>query len=299
MRFISTLQSLTVCLCVLLSFGSLSEEVIWEKNQNVLIKLVDIENAAYAHPTKVSLEAIQAFLLQISIVDLKDNDAEALFTEQQVKILSENLPVALAKASQKQAVVFSLSQKKSSLSGLFKREVFTAGAIFIEQDTLNLSLGDVHKERERGFESVYDPTNLGLVKYDFDYGLTGTTSLNKGSEIKFTSDLEGVSNTHTNQVSLALSSMPALMQRTLQQTTTRANNNNTGLTRLEVEQIVEEHNAKEEAVSHIQEDNLNKVQGVQGKSIEERFKLLEKLKQQGLISDQEYSAKRNQLLDEI
>lgn len=297
------------CLSIVLSFASLCEEVIWEKNQNIFIKLIDVDTKEFAHPSSPDAAELNAFLTNVSVINNDKQNAQALFTEEQVHLLSEHLPKAFEQAKQNQVIVFSLSQTKSSFAGIIKREAFTAGAFFMQQDALTLSVGDVNKERDRGFEAVYDPTNLGLVRYAFNYGLEGSSSLNKSSQLGFSLELDGILQEQANQVGLALTNLSEHIFKEQNQSIVQqvSNTPSTGLTRQEVEQIITQREAvakskkvveQEPSSNAVGESSVNTNEALP-RSLAERFKTLEKLFQQGLISNDEYQAKRKELLDEI
>lgn len=294
---------------VFLSFASISDEIIWEENKNVFIKLLEVESSKYEHPNTISSDVSNAFLSQISIINSNENEDTLLFTSQQISLLSKYLPSALTQAKQNQVVVFSLIKKKSSLAGFLKRDVFTAGSIFIQQNTLTLKVGDVDRERQHGYESVYDPTNQGLVRYDFDFGLDSSSIASKRNTLGLLTDLDGFSTPQQNEVNIILSKLSELPQIIQQQATTKIETKNTGLTRQEVEQILNEREAsssthkgeidtKQQTRKSLQQ-TATESNKTTTKNLEERFKILQNLKDQGLISEQEYQVKRAELLAEI
>lgn len=299
----------TICLWIgiFLSFSSVSEEIIWEKNKNVFIKLVEHESSLYAHPMAISSEASHAFLSQVSVFNAKDKKDTPLFTSAQIELLSNYLPSAFAKAESNQVVVFALSKKKSALAGFSSREVFTAGSFFIQRDALTLKIGDLERERQKGYESVYDPTNLGLVRYKFDFGLDSASGASKQNILGLVSKVDGFNSSQSNEVSVTVASLPSLPQQiNIQNASQKQNKSNTvGLTRHEVEQIINEREAAsnketEEIATQLEiKSTTQKTPNTSTKSLEERFKILQNLKSQGLISEEEYQAKRAELIAEI
>ncbi len=294
---------------VFISFSSLSDEIIWQENKNVFIKLLEVESSNYEHSKTITSDVSNAFLNQISIVKSTEKEDLPLFTREQISLLSKYLPSALSQANQNQVVVFSLVKKKSSLAGFLKRDVFTAGSIFVKQNTLTLKIGDVDRERQHGYESVYDATNQGLVRYDFDFGLDSSSVASKKNSLGLLSQLDGFSILQQNEVNIALSKLSELPQIIQQQATSTIENNHTGLTRQEVEQILNEReassstqirkSAKKQHASQPLHQKATDSPKTSIKTLEERFKILQNLKSKGLISEQEYQAKRAELLAEI
>ncbi len=323
MQLTTTIKLVFTILFILTSFPSLSDEAIWEKNNNIFVKVIDKDDSAYSHPYTLDSSELKSFLSLVTIEGDK-----ALFNDEQVHILAKYLPIGLAKARKQQAVIFSVSKNKSSLAGLITREVFTAGAFYIEDGYAVLRIGDTGKERDYGYEAVYDPTKQGLVKYDFDYGLKDGTKpkRNRLSLLRYADNIES-STFNKLRISLkALSGLPEESNKT-QTAANRGSANN--LSREDVEKMIAEREAlaKEELALLLEKSKLEKVSAQQSdaiepnqsgtpktqvmaprdsvttqssiKSLEQRFETLKSLKEKGLISEKEYQAKRKELLDEI
>ncbi len=253
-----------------------SNTILWSEDKNTVIKIQDnnfevkklrksditeseLIGQKNSQPVVLNEKDILKFLSSIKIVKNK-NATESLFTEEQQSNLAKYLVIGLKKASPHQDILFSLAKEKRALGGLKKQTYFIAGRAFFNDGILNLIIGEYNRLANSAYEMAYDPTNQGLVEYDFNYGERLTPKFPFNEELVFT-----------------LSSVTMKSGRTDWVTVNVAELHNTTLSPDIVKEALKPH-----------KDTLI-----------ERFKTLEKLRKEGLITQEEYEQKRKVLLENL
>lgn len=272
-----TLKIQLAIICIFFATPSFSSNtILWSEDENTVIKIQDnnfegkqlgksditeseLIGQKNSQPVVLNEQDILKFLSSIKIVKNK-NTTEPLFTEEQQSNLAKYLAIGLKKASPHQDILFSLAKEKRALGGLKKQTYFIAGRAFFNDGILNLIIGEYNRLANNAYETAYDPTNQGLVEYDFNYGERLTPKFPFNEELAFT-----------------LSSVTMKSGRTDWVTVNVAELHNTTLSTDIVKEALKPH-----------EDTLIK-----------RFKTLEKLKKEGLITQEEYEQKRKVLLENL
>ncbi|MEM6485052.1 MAG: SHOCT domain-containing protein [Pseudomonadota bacterium] len=268
--------------------------------------------------------------------DRADTQLEAVFTEEQIDVLLEHVPSAFDKAGPEQVVQFAVDRTISSLGGLRNRQTFTAGTLFVADRSLNALIGDHDRERNYGYEAAYDPTSRGLVAYDFDHGGPSdrTRALKEQLVLGSSGDLGRIRALNWVEADPALLSDRA-SESVANASEAAANAQSGYVSRREVEELIRASEQKRSVAmpaatatglsadsDQAAGDSLGGSQsGSAGAattaaavssssaksstsssprlSLEERFELLERLKSKGLLTEDEYEAKRRELLSEI
>jgi len=105
----------------------------------------------------------------------KDKHAEGkeskpVFTVQQTDLLSQYLVKGLRSAKPDQDIIFAMQRTVERFVGLEPEQFFVVGRAFYKDNELNIIIGDYDRPRLSGYEAAYDPTHMGIVRYDFDFG---------------------------------------------------------------------------------------------------------------------------------
>jgi len=153
------------------------KDVIWEAGTNQYFKYADIDTSRFGenqHPVDLDANRLHAIIGSLKIRKLDKHTAEdkfeAVFTAQQVDLLSEYLVKGLSDAKPDQDIIFAMQKTVERFFGLEPEQFFVAGRVFYKNDRLNIIIGDYNRPRLSGYEAAYDPTHMGIVRYDFDFG---------------------------------------------------------------------------------------------------------------------------------
>lgn len=273
-------------------FGS--DAVIWQDGPNQYVKLADQDGPEYGaneHPVTLNADALKTILE--SLVFDRD-DARTVFTTEQADLLGKQLAEGLQRASTDQDLIFSLMRsEKSELLGFRADRFFVAGRAFYRLGQFHIIFGDYDRWRNDSAEKAYDPTDVGVVRYKLDHGKRSRSSAN----VKFpVMSLDGIKNMRYKGeirndwvvvdmdraiASLAQADQVRRKQELLQK-------------RKEILDAL-----GEDAALIIPQAAPAPVPVQQPRSVEERLMTLKGLKDKGLITEEEYGAKRQQILNSL
>ena len=286
-----------------------SEDVIWEAGANLYFKYTDQDKSSFGkndHPVELKAKEISAALEVLKIKEknsgVPEEEFKPVFTTQQTDMLGEYLAKGLMNAKPDQDIIFAMQRSVKRLFPLKAKEYFVAGRAFYKENKLNIIIGDYDRLRDDGYEAAVDPTHVGIVRYNFDHGRRSKGS--KGFK-KSILEVGGVENKQLNKttradwlvidVNVALESQVRKMSMRKEEEMARK--------RKELREILGSEEAAHEKDINQGEETKGKDETVRSikatSSLEERLTTLKRLKDKGLITDEEYAQKRKQILDEL
>jgi len=98
------------------------------------------------HITEISVERVRDMLESMELRSSGDDKNMPLFNEEEIKILSEYLPVGLALAGPDEDVTFAVIGHYVESMGFLKKREVTTGRVFYQAGRINIIFGDVHRE---------------------------------------------------------------------------------------------------------------------------------------------------------
>lgn len=277
------------------------QDVIWEAGRNAHIKYAEQDDASFGandHPVNLQMEEISKALGSLGIPQKGNDDSgqeqTGIFTVQQIETLSQNLATGLANAQRNQDIIFSLEKTVKRLFGTRGKRLYIAGRTFYKDDKLNIIIGDHDRAADEAFEAAYDPTRVGIVAYDFNYGrrtksspVLDDSSINApGVEYK---ELNGKRRNDWLVIDLksASEAVDAGMNTRRAEESSRK--------REELTEIP----GSEEGSATVPAQVPPATAAPATQSFEQRLTTLKTLRDKGLITDEEYETKRRQILDEL
>lgn len=274
------------------------EDVIWEAGKNVFIKYAEQDKSNFGkndHPVVLKADEISTALESLKTLDNDRSDSaqeqQSVFTVDQIDVLSQNLAKGLAKANPNQDISFALEKNARKIFGLKPNRLFVAGRAFYKDEKLNIIIGDYDRAADQGFEAAYDPTNVGIVRYHFDHG--SRTRSSKG----FRKPVIAVQGVESKQLKETQRSDWLLIDLKLaaEASDLRARMHKTEEQARKREELKELLGSEEASPSR----PAAAVPATATGSFEERLTTLNRLRDKGLISDEEYAMKRKQILEEL
>jgi hypothetical protein len=159
-------------------FGETDKKaVIWQGGTNQYIKYADLETSVFGEneqPAELNPKELKGILGSLEFRNkdkhTEEDKLEPVFTAEQTGLLSEYLAKGLKGAKPDQDIIFALQKTIKRFFGLEPEQFFVAGRAFYKNNRLNIIIGDYDRPRLAGYEAAYDPTHMGIVKYDFDFG---------------------------------------------------------------------------------------------------------------------------------
>lgn len=256
--------------CATIPTGGAQEKVIWKAgDQYVKIEKQDrptgVTEAANSHPADVSVDRLRSMLASIELRFPDKDKAVPLFYDDELKILSENIRAGLAAAGSDEDVTFAVIGHYPVLMGFLKERAVTTGRLFCQGGELNIVFGDVHRLVRENEDRRLHPFLPGSRTVAASGEWTLATSAGGESFVLKRSDW----------VTFPLAAPPAPAAR-----------NDAG-------SIGGGGKTSPAVVPPGKPATTGK------KSVEERLMLLNDLRSKKLITDEEYRAKRREILDEL
>jgi hypothetical protein len=169
MLLVSTTIMLTGCV----HLGGKDIRPIWkERDQFVEIekqdRLAGSMPEANSHPTQVSAERLSSMLASIEVRMPGKNRTQVLFNPAGIKTLSENISQGLASAAPNEDVTFAYIgiYPVTALMSIVKEDQVTTGRVFVRDGQLNIIFGKLHdkvNEREERRLNPYLPGSRDTV----------------------------------------------------------------------------------------------------------------------------------------
>lgn len=256
--------------CATTRTGEVPGRTIWQaRDQYVKIEKQDrpagVTVSANLHPADVPADRLRSMLESIEVRPQGENKGVRLFNEDELAILGENIHAGLAQAGPDQDVTFAVIGHYPTLMGLLKEPMVTTGRVFSRDGELDVIFGDVHR-------AVRENEDRRL--YPFLPGSRGTAA---AREWRLAAKPGGETSDQKRPdwitFSLAAPPAPAVAPPLRESTGT-------------------EQKAAP-AVSPAKPAPAGK------KSAEERLMILNELHNKKLITDEEYRAKRLEILNEL
>lgn len=273
-------------------------EIIWEADKNVFFEYADQDKSKLGkneHPVELAVDEVRQALGSINILtkgrDAQDNGPESAFTGRQVDLLSQYLVAGLANANPDQDVIFALDRSVRRLFGSKPTQLFVAGRAFHKDGKLNILIGDYDRAGDEAFASAYDPTHVGIVRYQFNHGRRSKSSKGFGKTVVSAHGVEnkqlgGTLRKDWFVIDLNLASQAADL------TATEIRTEGRNRKRAETGKPLASREASPDPPAAV-------VPAAAPGSAEQRLSTLNRLRDKGLITDEEYSEKRKQILDEL
>ncbi len=262
---------MTVCGCAHPPMvGDAPARFLWQSGDQ-FVALVPAEQQSDAvpndHPVSLDRERLGAALASLQWQEEADAKPVPLFTDYEISVLAEQIGSGLAGAGAGDDLVFALVGNHPAFMGLARRPQVTTGRVFYAKGRVQLILGMVHEELGKNDDrrlQPFVPGARGRVSR-----LSGTVIVPPGLGEKRRADWLAV-----NPAAAAPKMPPGVATPTIDAVP---------LASPEPEKAKPPTPAADAAA----------------KRIEERLLLLNGLKDKGLITDEEYRAKRREILNAL
>ena len=285
------------------------KDVYWNVGRNVYFKFDKQDSKATGrndHPVELSSKQIKTAMESIQIWEKDDlelaEETPPVFTEKQTSLLGQHLAKGLKKAKPDQDILFVLDKRADRLFGLKTDIFYVAGRAFYKDGKLNIIIGDYDRPRLEGYEKAYDPTEVGIVGYNFLHGRrTASDDQFKENTIK----VSGIENKVVKKrvrkdwfmIDVETASEAYLAVKRAEDDPRTPSDK-----QFEIEAA---KLAKERREMRLEMARLRKEMKEGGGSsssaltAEQRLENLQQLKEKGLITDDEYAVKREEILNDL
>ena len=266
------------------------DRVIWEDGPNRYVKYAKQDSSTFGkndHPIELDQQEIAIALSMLKVKAKKD--PVPVFTRPQIAILSKALAEGFKTVNPGQDIIFAMEKSEAKLLGLKKNAYFVAGRAFYKEGKLNLILGDYDRARNIGYEAAYDPSNAGIVTYNFDHGKRSKQSAGSYAFNNVTWEIHGIENMVYNGARRDWFLID--LHEATKAFATREQD-------AKQSEMIRKRKEIEEILGQPIPGYATPV-AVPVRSAEDRLMSLNSLREKGLVSEEEYATKRKQILDEL
>ncbi|MEJ2761718.1 MAG: SHOCT domain-containing protein [Gammaproteobacteria bacterium] len=282
-----------------------ADKMLWQSGRNLYIKLVDQEGGAKPNDQPVTLDVRKVAnalkSLHIRGKYAKGGEPKMVFSAGQAQLLGQYLAKGLQKARPDQDIVFALARQHLGFLNE-STSYYLAGRAFYVDGKLNVIIGTYNRAEDKFKERTSQSMGAGEVKYYFDNGSRGSKSGFKKPVIIS----NGVS-THPGrkdwlELNVDEASKAYLAQQRQQpaeeaQAGKPASSGNNAALQQQLEEMAQERREMRVELARMRKEMKESSKG--SRTVEERLKTLDSLKQKGLISDEEYKQKRKEILNDL
>ena len=252
-------------------------------------------------------------LKQLSYKYDRDQAEIPLFSNKELTLLSEYVPVALMTAKPNEDITFVIKGPHSSARWSFKEDRLTAGRLFVANNQLNLILGSIQKGLQPSLSERYQGNVWETAKIIYDIGHRRKEAKYEGLIVVYNQNNKGIyrksserkdwfifTNTAYKQAKEDINAkkMSKEQYKTLQQqidTLQRQLNQPKQQRNVPSPPQQQIQKRKKEPVISKKQINNNDNSHV----TEQRLKTIESLYNKGILSEEEYQKKRNEILKGI
>ena len=304
-QLITALFACLYCFSVNLSAA---DKVIWKSGLNLYFKYVDQDTAELGkndHPVDLEQDDITTALGSLIYLEKKllseNEERMPVFTRSQTQLLGEQLSKGLRNAAPDQDIIFVIGGSSRKLLILTEHS-FVAGRVFYKDGKLNIILGDYDRARNEAFEAVYDPSGKGNIPYTFNYGYRTRSNSGFGEKIVSTAGVNNkiIGNTTRQnwfEIDIKVAAAAAIAEKNRKERFGDGGGNE-ALQR-EAEKLARERREMRLEMARIRQEMNENQNSNNALSVEERLVKLNELKEKGLITEDEYNAKREEILGDI
>jgi hypothetical protein len=144
-------------------------KTVWQQSdQYVKIEkqdsLPDVEVKANCHPIDISVGRLRNMLDSIKVRSSEEGKPTELFTDDELKTLSAQIHTGLVSAGPDEDITFATIGHHAALAGLLKQRMITLGRVFCQGGEINIIFGDVLREVNEKEDRRLHPYLQGMRK---------------------------------------------------------------------------------------------------------------------------------------
>lgn len=287
-------------------FGS-DEEIIWEGAANNYFKYIEQDDSKLGkndHPITLDEKELIDALTALEYSDISILGVETIvsvFSYSQIRILAEYLSKGLSEAKPDQDIIYAIggSSKKALI---LTRKSYTTGRVFYKEGKLNIIIGEYDFMRSQAMEKELDPSGSGDVNYNFDHGTRTKKSNNfkhsiVGNTGVLQKNIKGKPRPDWIEIDIQLAAEAYIARKK-----ERENPQLQGSQALKVEaaKLARQRREMRAEMARLRQE-VSKTQNSSSpaQTIEERIITLDNLLEKELITQEEYTLRRKEILNDI
>jgi len=288
-------------------------DYLWKSGRNQYIKYAELDTDQYGpndHPAQLNprqiVTALEALQFRSEDFFATDDDLKPVFSVSEARRLGEHLARGLREARPDQDITFVVAKSVPQLM-FFTDTALTSGRAFYKDGRLNIIIGKYEMTINEEFERVYDSSGQ-VSPYTFTHGSRTGRS---GDIRQNLANVAGIENKVVNNdprqdwfvidVPTAAAAVARQKQEAQRGGGGGVDSEEARQMRLEAARMKKEQRELKLEMARMREQmkSLNNGGSAGGETVEERLATLERLHDEGLVTDEEYEAKRREILGDI
>lgn len=283
-----------------------ADDDLYKSGLNQYVRLDDQDSASTPnqHPVTLDPKAVGDALSIIQVWEknwFKPNEAEKVFSTQQAQLLGQYIALGLAKATPGQDIVFALGRTDKGFLGI-RDLTYTSGRAFYANGRLNVIIGEYRRSPDKFQERASSSAGIEEIKYFFSHGKRTKAS---GFKLAIVTG-EGIE-THGSEggkrrdwfmvdVKQAAATLAARIARENQ----AAGGADSEAVRQEAARLAQERRELRLEMARMRRDMELQGGAQQGPATAaQRLEILDDLRGKGMITDEEYQHKREEILKDL
>ena len=297
-----------ICLAfVTVAFSShADDEDLYKSGLNLYIRLAEQDSGTVPnqHPVVLNGAEISDALSSIQVWEknwFKPNEAQKVFSIEQSRLLGQYIALGLAKATPGQDIVFALSRTDKGFLSVIRELSYTSGRAFFVNGKLNVIIGEFRRLPDKFQERANASSNAPEIQYFFANGKrTKPSDFNlavvSGDGID-TRTVDGGKRRDWFEIDIKKAAA-SLAARVAQEKQAASGNADSEAMRQEAARLAQERREMRLEMARMRRD-MEQGATISAEPAEQRLKTLDELRKKGMITDEEYARKREEILKDI
>lgn len=282
------------------------EEDLYKSGLNAYIRLAEQDSGAVPnqHPATLDGPAIGDALSIIQVWEknwFKPNEAQKVFSTEQARLLGQYISLGLSKATPGQDIIFALARSDKGFLSVMRELSYTSGRAFFANGKLNMIIGEYRRLPDKFQERANASSGIAETRIYLAHGKRTKPS-------DFTMAVvtgEGI-DTHTvgggkrrDWFEIDIKQAAASLAARVAQEKQAAGGADSEAMRQEAARLAQERREMRLEMARMRRDMEQGSGTPSAEPAEQRLKTLEELQKKGMISDEEYARKREEILKDI
>lgn len=274
-------------------------------NQYIRLAEQDSTDVPNQHPATLDGQAVSDALSIIQVWEknwFKPNEAEKVFSTSQAQLLGQYIALALGTATPGQDVSFALARTDKGFLGM-RDLTYTSGRAFFVNGKLNVIIGEYRRAPDRFQERANSSAGIEEVRYFFAHGKRTKPSDFKLAVVSGEGiDTRAVGGSKRRDwFEIDVRQAAAALAARAAQENQAAGSADAEAVRQEAARLAQERRELRLEMARMRRD-MEQGAGQNGAApatVEQRLKSLDELRKKGLISDDEFARKREEILKDL
>ena len=262
------------------------------------------------HPINIPPQILRRMLKQLTYKYDRKEPEIPLFSDKELALLEEYLPKAFQNAQSNEDVTFVIKGPHASARWVGKEERLTAGRIFISNNQLNIILGAVQANLQPTLEERYQGNVWETAKVIYDLGYRKKITKYEGLIVIFDQKQKGIYRKSSKRKDWFIFTNLAYQQAKQPDQNNAVSKEQYKSLQQQIDSLQRSLNKRQKTPPQNLQKRSKELNNLQKQSrnistqekqiiLEQRLKTIETLYKKGILSEEEYKNKRQEILNSM